>query len=88
VRLWRLHERGLAGALETLLTYNAEDTVVLEALLTKAYNLEIARYPELGTLAEIPMRELPELSTRSYPEIYALLRGKPHHAPTQVEYAE
>lgn len=51
VRLWKWHEKGLPGALETLLSYNAEDTIVLETLLVNAYNLEIARRPHLGLKA-------------------------------------
>jgi uncharacterized protein len=74
VRLWRMHRQGKPGALETLLTYNAEDTVVLEPLLVLAYNLEVAKRPELG-LAPLPLPAMPELPTRVYPEIYAALRG-------------
>lgn len=33
VRLWREHERGVDGSLETLISYNREDTVNLEALM-------------------------------------------------------
>jgi uncharacterized protein len=74
VRLWGMHRRGMEGALETLLTYNAEDTVVLEPLLALAYNQEVARHPELG-LDPLPLPELPPLPTRVYPEVYAALRG-------------
>ena len=35
VRLWEFHQRGVSGALDTLLTYNAEDTIVLESLLSE-----------------------------------------------------
>ncbi|MGZ3686922.1 MAG: ribonuclease H-like domain-containing protein [Bdellovibrionota bacterium] len=73
VRLWQMHRRGVEGALETLLTYNAEDTVVLEPLLVKAYNLEIARLPELP-LVPLEERPLLELSTRSHSSVYARLR--------------
>lgn len=48
VRLWKWYEKGLPGALETLLSYNAEDAIVLETLLVNAYNLEIAKRPQLG----------------------------------------
>jgi len=33
VRLWREHERGVDGSLETLIAYNREDTVNLRALM-------------------------------------------------------
>lgn len=81
VRLWRLHERGMSGALETLLTYNAEDTVVLEPLLVKAYNLELERNkkvcpPELlNGLKPLEMKPLPELKTKSHRKVYDHLRG-------------
>ncbi len=76
VRLWRMHERGVSGALETLLTYNAEDTVMLEPLLARAYNLEIERSPAWLGLEPMPLCEPTQLSTRIYPEVYALLKGK------------
>lgn len=74
VRLWRMHGRGVEGALETLLTYNAEDTVVLEPLLVEAWNLEVAKHGELG-LQALEHRPLPRFKTRVRPEIYGLLRG-------------
>lgn len=66
VRLWRRHQRGEAGALESLLHYNAEDTIVLEALLVIAFNLELKRLPELGLSPFSPLaaRPYPELKTR------------------------
>lgn len=69
VKLWRMHERGVPGALETLLTYNAEDTVVLEPLLINAFNLEVAALQrQIGPAAlEVPLlsvRNPPQLSTR------------------------
>lgn len=73
VRLWRLHQRGVEGALETLYAYNAEDTVVLEALLAIAYNFEVDRHPWLG-LARLEVRQPPALKTRVWPEVYAMLR--------------
>jgi uncharacterized protein len=73
VRLWRLHQQGEAGALETLLSYNAEDTVVLEPLLIKALNLESERRPYLG----LPMSEIgprPPLPTQVDYRVYEMLR--------------
>ncbi len=45
VVLWRYHERGESGALETLLHYNLEDVVHLPALLAEVYNTSIQRLP-------------------------------------------
>lgn len=45
VVLWRYHERGERGALETLLHYNLEDVVHLPALLAKVYNTSIQQLP-------------------------------------------
>lgn len=45
VVLWRYHERGESGALETLLHYNLEDVVHLPALLAKVYNTSIQQLP-------------------------------------------
>jgi uncharacterized protein YprB with RNaseH-like and TPR domain len=73
VKLWRLHERGIEGALETLLTYNAEDTIVLEPLLVRAFNLEAAKQPELGATPLAP-RPLAPIRTRLLPDIYEMLR--------------
>ena len=74
VRLWGLHRRGVPGALETLLHYNAEDTIVLEALLIKAFNLEVQNRPHLA-LTALPERPLARLSTRIHPHVYEMLRG-------------
>jgi uncharacterized protein len=74
VRLWRLHEKGTPRALETLLTYNAEDTVVLEPLLIKAFNMEVDRHPEFD-LEVLPMPQLPQLTTSICHEVYTRLRG-------------
>lgn len=74
VRLWRLHLRGVPGALETLMTYNAEDTVVLEALAINAYNLECARRPELA-LTPLPSKAPPRIPTVVHHDVYRMLRG-------------
>lgn len=57
VVLWRYHERGESGALETLLHYNLEDVVHLPALLAEVYNMSIRQLPlpvEPVTLPEPP----------------------------------
>ncbi len=42
VLLWELHQRGSGGrALETLLAYNVQDAVNLEALMVHAYNVNL-----------------------------------------------
>jgi uncharacterized protein len=74
VRLWSLHRRGVVGALETLLTYNAEDTVVLEPLLKRAYLLEMEKRPELA-LPHLPDRAVPEILSQVNPTVYSMLRG-------------
>ena len=73
VRLWGMHRKGVEGALETLLTYNAEDTVVLEPLLVKAFNLEVDRFPGAG-LEKMPLRPMAELKTKSHQAVYEMLR--------------
>ena len=74
VRLWRLHQQGVPGALETLLTYNAEDAVILEPLLVEAFNREVAARPELG-LAPLSGGAVPRLATEVDLKVYALLRA-------------
>jgi uncharacterized protein len=41
VLLWQYHQRGIPGALETLLRYNLEDVVHLPALLALVYNTRL-----------------------------------------------
>jgi uncharacterized protein YprB with RNaseH-like and TPR domain len=74
VRLWRLHERGVPNALETLLTYNAEDTVVLEQLVCCGLNLEAEARPHL----KMKLQAMP--AARSIPHevcplVYRMLRA-------------
>ena len=76
VKLWRMHEWGVERALETLMTYNAEDTVILEQLMYSLLNIEATRYPHL----RLPTHEIPtcpEITTRVCPQVYAQLRGQP-----------
>jgi uncharacterized protein YprB with RNaseH-like and TPR domain len=83
VRLWQAHRRGMEGALETLLTYNAEDTVVLEGLLVHAFNMEVERNSDW---AECPLalRPLPQLATRVDDTVYSWLRGSLGAAPPSL----
>jgi uncharacterized protein YprB with RNaseH-like and TPR domain len=73
VRLWRLHEEAQPSALETLLTYNAEDVLILEPLLVEAYNREVDLHPELA-LPKLQSAPLPAMRTRIDPRIYQRLR--------------
>ena len=76
VRLWRMHKRGVPRALETLMTYNAEDSVCLQPLLYLAYarELEAHSHLRLQSLPEAPV--LPAISTQVDPFVYGLLRGE------------
>jgi hypothetical protein len=73
VKLWQLHQRGTPRALETLMTYNAEDTVVLEQLVYCGLNIESERRPELG-LPRYALPPVAAISTQVCPEVYRLLR--------------
>lgn len=76
VRLWRMHEWGVANALETLMTYNAEDTVVLEQLMYCLLNLEAARAPHLRlALYDVPAAA--PIKTFVCEEVYRKLRKEP-----------
>lgn len=76
VRLWRMHKRGVPRALETLMTYNAEDSLVLQPLL------QIAHARELNAHAHLPLRALgdlpalPPITTSVDSYVYSLLRGE------------
>lgn len=74
VRLWNLHKKGVPNALETLLTYNAEDTLVLEPLVHAGLNLESRKRPALQ-LGEFEAPPAPEIPYEVCPIIYRMLRG-------------
>ena len=59
VRLWRMWTMGSAGALETLVRYNAEDVASLPALADLAYN-ELAEtlWPRLPRLEPSPRHDI------------------------------
>ncbi len=60
VLLWQYHERGEAGALETLLRYNLEDVIHLPTLLARVYNARIEQLPfPLPAIEFPPPPELP-----------------------------
>jgi uncharacterized protein YprB with RNaseH-like and TPR domain len=74
VRLWKLHERGVPRALDTLFTYNAEDTLVLEQLVFCGLNLEALQRPMLK-LATYDLPQARTVPTRICPQVYRMLRG-------------
>lgn len=74
VRLWALHRRGVPNALETLLTYNAEDTIVLEQLMYRALALESEGRPALN-LGAFTMPPTPVIPFEVCPLVYRMLRG-------------
>lgn len=76
VRLWRMHKRGVPRALETLMTYNAEDSLVLEPLMYLAYELEQANHAHLPLRPLPAAKPLPALATEVDPFVYSLLRGE------------
>ena len=78
VRLWRMHKRGVPRALETLMTYNAEDTVCLAPLLRIAYERVLQTYAPSGFLRELPVstKPLPQIQTEVCSYVYQLLRGE------------
>lgn len=76
VRLWNFHRRAVPNALETLKTYNAEDTLVLEHLVYCGLNLEAQKYAELKlpTYALPPQRAIP---FEVCEEVYQMLKQFP-----------
>lgn len=73
VILWQWHLQGVEGALETLYTYNAEDTWVLEPLLIHGYNLETIQRSSLQ-LEALSLPKTPEWKTQVSEEIYNKLQ--------------
>ena len=73
VKLWRLHRRGVPNALETLMTYNAEDTIVLEQLMHLGFDLEAESRPHLG-IPRYAMPAAPVIGTRVCELVYRMLR--------------
>lgn len=76
VRLWRMHKRGVPRALETLMTYNAEDSLVLQPLMQIAFARELERHPHLPLRALETPAALPPIATEVDSFVYALLRGE------------
>lgn len=74
VRLWALHKKGVPNALETLLTYNAEDTIVLEQLIYCGLEIESKQRPHLA-LGSFQAPEPPQIPLQVCPFIYRMLRG-------------
>ena len=60
VWLWRYHQQGVPGALETLLRYNLEDVVHLPTLLALVYNTRAQQTPfSLDLIVPPPLPEIP-----------------------------
>jgi hypothetical protein len=60
VWLWRYHQQGIPGALETLLRYNLEDVIHLPALLALVYNSRIQQAPfSLEPISPLPLPNIP-----------------------------
>ncbi|MGE0679944.1 MAG: ribonuclease H-like domain-containing protein [Candidatus Binatia bacterium] len=60
VWLWRYHQYGIPGALETLLRYNLEDVIHLPALLALVYNSRIQQAPfSLEPISPSPLPDIP-----------------------------
>ncbi|MFZ5775018.1 MAG: ribonuclease H-like domain-containing protein [Thermodesulfobacteriota bacterium] len=71
VLLWQEYQRtGEARVLETLLAYNLEDTVNLEALLVAAYNLKLADTP-FAESHRLPAPPQPPRPMTPHPEVVA-----------------
>ncbi|MGZ6479959.1 MAG: ribonuclease H-like domain-containing protein, partial [Bdellovibrionales bacterium] len=73
VRLWNLHQRGVPNALETLLTYNAEDTVVLEQMIYCGLEMERVLRPQLN-LKSFNAPSSPQIPFEICPLVYQMLR--------------
>ncbi len=74
VRLWNLHRRAVPNALETLKTYNAEDTLVLEHLVFCGLNLESERRSALE-LPTYPMPKRRSIPHEVCPKVFRMLRS-------------
>lgn len=76
VRLWRMHKRGVPRALETLMTYNAEDSLVLQPLMHIAYERELERHVQLPLRPLGEQAPLPQIKTEVDSFVYSVLRGE------------
>jgi hypothetical protein len=76
VRLWRMHKRGVPRALETLMTYNAEDSLVLQPLMHIAFERELSRHTHLPLRSLEAPPPLPAIGTDVCSYVYSLLRGE------------
>lgn len=76
VLLWEEYERhGREEALQTLLAYNIQDTVNLETLMVKAYNLKLRETPFAAT-HELPLPRVPALPFQPDRETIERVRSK------------
>lgn len=75
VRLWNLHRHAVPNALETLMTYNAEDTLVLEHLVYCGLNLEAERHSPLK-LTRYTLPKKRHIPYRVCANVYQMLRSR------------
>ena len=87
VHLWDRYKRnGDVKALESLLAYNAQDTINLERLLVTAYNLKIANTP-FAAEKRVPEAILPENPFRVDLRTVDVVRGDAFHsAPVHGDF--
>lgn len=87
VHLWDRYKRnGDVKALESLLAYNAQDTINLERLLVTAYNLKIANTP-FAAEKRVPEAILPENPFRVDLRTVDAVRGDAFHsAPVHGDF--
>jgi uncharacterized protein len=78
VLLWNDYQvRGSARSLETLLAYNIIDTVNLETLLVKAYNLKLKETPFFAEY-RLPMPVVPDIPYKADHETIERIRHEYH----------
>lgn len=75
VALWQEYSRtGHGAALETLLSYNIQDTLNLEPLLVMAYNLNLQRTP-FAAAGSLPLPVVPANPFSPDPDLVEQLKG-------------
>ena len=80
VLLWKEYVRtGNPAALETLLAYNVEDTLNLEYLMVKAYNLKLQQTPFYERYA-LPLPPLDEYRNPYQADVDMIAKLRPEHA--------
>lgn len=75
VTMWKMYEEGNQKALETLLTYNAEDTIVLCHLLQRALHKELESKKYLN-LFELQEPKIPKIETKVSLQVYKKIKAE------------